>query len=273
VEGYNHRMQREFEVRTSLDRLLHYWWIILLCMVAGAGIGYLIHLNQVPLYEARSSISTSINYAETGLMTDLEEDDALSNIGEIVLSDQVVSRVQSSIDRVTSAFLDGNLRSHLFAEREGYRWVLRVQAKNSASAQKVSEVWAAAAIQVLQDGLAHSRQALAIQRQMADLENCFSQSVAALPSYPTCDAPSRSTIQQNLKDLGTQYADESGQSLGILPALSFTVTENGNSDGSPVTYGKAGMIFSGAMLGFLGGVILVLAGLPKRSTRADESAK
>jgi hypothetical protein len=273
AQGYNHRMQNEIVARTSLDRLLAYWWVILFCMIGGAAIGWLVHLSQPALFESRSTISTSINYSETGFMTDLEEDHALSGIGDILLSDAVISKLQDSMSDNTRQSIGNDLLSHLFTEREGYRWVLRVQAGNADVAREVNQLWVDAAMQNLQTGLIHARQALLIHRQIADLENCFSESVSAIPSYPPCDFPSSHAVRQELEKLGSLYASENSLSEGILPALTFSIMEAANSSGAPVTFERAEMVFSGAIMGFLAGVIMVLAGFPKGSLKALSGAE
>jgi hypothetical protein len=261
-------MDEGFIARDHLDRLIKFWWIIFICMLLGAGAGWLIHHIKPPVYEAKSTISTAINYAETGFLTDLEEDHALSVVGEVIMSDAVITDLNSSLEVESLDGLEGGLRDHLFAEREGYRWTLRVQAESSAIASQISSKWAESAMNHLDKSLEHSRQALVLSRQISELEKCLSQSISVLPSQVPCDLAGAEKVNNRLNELGEQYRQEQSVSNGIMPVLVFSLTQTGTSDGTPITFPSAGLILVGALLGFLAGMILILARVPDKLFKA-----
>jgi hypothetical protein len=266
-------MQNGYKPRESLDRLINQWWMITICMVLGAGIGWSFHFAQPPLFESRSVISTAINYSETGLLTDLEEDHVLSVIGEVIVSDSVITQLQDSLNPETLADVQGNLHSNLFAEREGYRWVLRVKAAKAQTANAISSRWADIATDNLDEALSHSRKALLLSRQISQFENCIANAVTNRPAAPPCVLSSIKAISTELNDLGAEYKAEQALSSGLIPAVIFTVTQRGSEAGSPVTFKTADFVLAGAMLGFIGGVILVLSEFPGRKSKARPFAK
>ncbi len=196
-------------------------------MVLGAGAGWLIHQVKSPVYEAKSTISTAINYAETGFLTDLEEDHALSIIGDVVLSDAVLSELKTSLDANSLTKSDIDLRDTLFAEREGYRWTLRVQAGSKEVAAVLSEKWAEAAMSQLNNSLDHARRALILSRQISELENCLAQTTTVLPSQVPCDLAGSENVEIRLNELADMHRQEQSLSDGILPALVFSLTQTG----------------------------------------------
>jgi hypothetical protein len=266
-------MQNGYKPRESLDRLINQWWMITICMVLGAGIGWIFHLAQPSLFESRSVISTSINYSETGLMTDFEEDHILSVIGEVIVSDSVITQLQDSLNPETLAEVEDNFRSHLFADREGYRWVLRVRAINAKTANEISSNWADIAVDTLNDALSHSRKALLLSRRISQLESCFTNSVTNRPAAPPCVLSSINAINLEMNNLGAEYKAEQALSSGLIPAVVFTLTQSGSDKGAPMSFRTAELVLAGAVLGFIGGVILILFGTPSPKSKARPFAE
>ena len=266
-------MKNGYKPREYLDRLVNRWWVITICMILGGGIGWIIHLTQPSLFESHSVISTAINYSETGLMTDLEEDHVLSVIGEVIVSEAVITQLQDSLNPEIRTEVKGKIRSHLFAEREGYRWVMRVRAMNAQTANEISTKWAEIAKDTLDEALSHSRRALLLSRQISQLESCFTNAVTNVPAAPPCTLPSNKAISAELDDLGAKYEAEQALSFGLIPAVVFSVTQTGSDTGAPVTFRTAELVLAGAILGFIGGVILVLSGFPAPLSKARPFAE
>jgi hypothetical protein len=266
-------MNNGYKPREYLDRFVDRWWIITICMILGGGFGWIIHFTQPSLFESRSVISTSINYSETGLMTDFEEDHVLSVIGEVIVSDSVITQLKDSLNPETLAEVEENFRSHLFAEREGYRWVMRVRALNALTANEISSKWAEIATDTLEEALSHSRKALLLSRQITQLESCFTNSVTNRPAAPPCVLSSINAINLEMKNLGAEYKAEQVLSSGLIPAVVFTLTQSGSDKGAPVSFRTAELVLAGAVLGFIGGVILILFGTPNPKSKARPFAE
>ena len=266
-------MKNGYEARESLDRLISQWWIIVGSMIIGAFIGWIFHLSQPPLYESRSIISVGINYSETGLLTDLEEDHVLSMVGEVLVSDAVISNLQKSLGTRTHTGVGGDIRSQLFAEREGYRWVLRVRDAKEETANEISSRWADVAMMTLEEALSHSRNALIISRQVAELETCFTQTFTNIPAASPCELSSADVIRAYLTQLSDEYEVEQALGSGLIPSMAFTLTQTGSNAGTPVTFRSVELFLVGAMLGFIVGVILVLTGATARKQKVRSGAK
>lgn len=259
-------MENETAPGDHFDRLIQFWWVLVVCMVLGAGIGWLIHLTQPSIYEAKSTISVAINYAETGFMTDLEEDHALSVVGEAILSDDVIKDLRQRLE--TDAPVD-QIRTSLFAEREGYRWVLRARAPSREEAVRISEAWSDAALESLDQSLIHAQNALILSRQISSLESCLREAYSISPSAFPCELPGSSNLRSRLMLLGDQYRGEQRLGNGIQPALVFSLTQKASSSGTPVSFRTAELVFAGAMIGFLLGIILILVAIPPKHNKGN----
>ena len=252
-------MDEGFAPRDYFERSIKFWWILFVCMLIGAGAGWLVTQYKTPTYEAKSSISVSINYAETGFLTDTEEDHALSVVGDVLISDAILDDLRTSLDTVS---LDGISRSNLFVEREGYRWTLRVRAESPQLAKQISKNWAEVSMLYLNESLDHARKGLILSRQIAELETCLSQSLSVLPSAVPCTLPGSVKTTDLLQVLGERYSEEQSLSNGILPSLVFSLSQAGTQAGTPAATQSAGMVFAGAMLGFFAGIIMIFSGVP-----------
>jgi hypothetical protein len=125
----------------------------------------------------------------------------------------------------------------------------------------------------LDEALSHSRRALLLSRQITQLESCFTNAVTNRPAAPPCVLSSIKSINTELNDLGALYKAEQALSYGLIPAVVLTETQTGSDIGAPVTFRTAELVLAGAMLGFIGGVILVLSGFPGTNSKALPFAK
>ncbi len=252
-------MVEGFAPRDYFERSIKFWWILFICMLIGAGAGWLFTRFKTPAFEAKSSISVAINYAETGFLTDTEEDHILSVVGDVLISDAILSDLRTLLDAVTS---DGINRGNLFVEREGYRWTLRVRAESPQEAEQISKNWAEVSMRYLNESLDHARKGLILSRKIAELETCLLQSVSVLPSPVPCNLPGSAKTADRLKLLGERYSIEQSLSNGILPSLVFSLSQSGTPAGLPAAIQSAWLVFAGAMLGFLAGIIMIFSGVP-----------
>ena len=78
------RMTTEFIPMDSFLKTLNYWWIIVLFMLGGAIIGLIAHAVVPPIYESQAAITTSINFVQTGVLTDEQQDQAVDAVGDLI---------------------------------------------------------------------------------------------------------------------------------------------------------------------------------------------
>jgi hypothetical protein len=76
-----------------------------------------------------------------------------------------------------------------------------------------------------------------------------------------------------MNNLGAEYKAEQALSSGLIPAVVFTLTQSGSDKGAPMSFRTAELVLAGAVLGFIGGVILILFGTPSPKSKARPFAE
>lgn len=253
----------DFFLPGVLGSVVRYWWLLSILMIAGGVAGLLISRIQKPVYESTAHITTVIDYAYAGRLTDYEEDHILSMIGDIITSDSVlgstaVQAEEQGLVKVGEHSLDG-----LTASRQGYRWVLNSRFHDPGIAQSINKIWLEKSIQALEIFRQDSINALSQFNAQSEVEACFQQAVSLEPVSPYC---SLEQIRELLIDLEPETQDpQSGSLLSRLLAsrLSYQVTREPDLPSTPVHFGTNITTLSGAIIGLLVAVILFVLGFPR----------
>jgi hypothetical protein len=254
-------MDISFSPLETFRRALQYWWLVFLLMVLGGLIGWAIHLLKPPVYEASAVITFAIDYGQTGQLTDVEEDQMLGLAGDVIASPLVINRVFDKAQQEGLKFDAAVLKKSIFPERQDYKWILHVRLSDPQAAARISGLWAEEAYAVLSDALYHATTASKVQKYMDGLVSCLQQTVVTQPSQALCDLE-LSKIQQNLSDAGKQLHQEQLASLGVLPALRFAEPAIPEMPTTSIQNGRNQLVFAGAIVGFLVGILCVYLDIP-----------
>jgi uncharacterized protein involved in exopolysaccharide biosynthesis len=92
--------QMDFRPLDFVDRIRHYWWVMVVFMLLGGGVGYSISLTIPPKFETKAVISVAIDYTRTGFLTDIEEDQTVEIIGDVISSDEVIQDAITTLKNV-----------------------------------------------------------------------------------------------------------------------------------------------------------------------------
>ena len=57
-------------------------------MIAGGLLGLLVSQVRAPIFESSAVFSVTIDYTQTGALTDIQEDQAMRGVGSVIFSDQ-----------------------------------------------------------------------------------------------------------------------------------------------------------------------------------------
>ena len=144
--------ESEFIPLENFKRILKFWWLVLLLSIAGGIIGFIIHRQKPPLYEAKAVFMASIDFNKISspkILTQYEEDISLV-IVEVALI--------QALPTVSTYVLDNNLMTdpnllhdQSFIERKNAYWELRFQYSDPVVAQNITNYWAQQAFFLLQD--------------------------------------------------------------------------------------------------------------------------
>jgi len=210
---------QEFSPRKSVERSLARWWIVVLLMIMGGIIGWIFHIFQPPIYEAKAVLTVNIDFGSSHF-SQYEEDHAFSAAGAIVNSSEVKGLV------ITEAKADGysldlnQIQKEFSLERKQSVWELRVRDRDPRIAADLANIWAKNAFIALNTALGHALRADQLKNQNDNSDN-------------------------------SELAKEKILSVGIISSMSFGLTEFAVAPEKPLLYGQASMVMAGALIGFI----------------------
>lgn len=227
------------------------WKILALGAILGGAIGLGISSILKPDYEAVAVYSFSFDYARTGLMTDIEEDQAMELAGDIVQSTIVYDAVAERAKELRISLSKDEIRDDFSAERRFSQWLLKVRRPDPGEAALLANMWGEAVRTSLYNAQQASWKADALHRYILTLESCFAQSTSGLPAQPLCQAANRLALQDEISKSGEDLARWTEMSLGFFPGLSFTWAQEAQTPVTPVQFSRGSVVFSSCMAGLL----------------------
>jgi len=244
------------QTRPYLTSMLKNWWMVVLIMLFGAVGGQVVHWLSPDIYEASAKLTTSIDFSKAGILSDVEMDVAMVSIGDVIKSDAVLDQLQ---DRVTSKYPEltqTDLRQNISLERYNMVWTIRFRNTDPVLARHVVNQWAEIALDQLSQSHAHAVNAEQYYRYLDSLTACLSQAAGSNVLPVQCPQGSFSSIQNEIAHVGSQTVLEGELSQGVNPAATVVLTNSAQIPETPVNYGQAGKIFSGALIGLAAALIL-----------------
>jgi hypothetical protein len=262
-------MQNEFIPVDIFLKIIKRWWVITGLMIIGGVFGWIISSLHSPLYESKAILSTSIDFVQSGYLTDIEEDQILNLIGDNLLSDEVLIELEDRLSISGYDFSEKELQSILFIERQGYNWTMRARNENASLAKEIVSKLSEVVEEQLNSYLYHATKAATIYRRISGLEKCLLQQVWVEPSSVLCSSVDSNEIRKTITIEQQEYLKEIQDSHGVDPAVRFQVTQQAN-DPNRVAYSRNEMILAGMVIGLLIGIILLCI---QKKSQTPESKK
>lgn len=257
-------MDRKFTPKDSLDSALRLWWVMVAVMLLGAAVGWMFHRARPAVYEGRASLATGIDYARTGPLNDLEEDQAMELVGDVIKADDTREAALALAESQGVSMSVEEFAANSYLERQNYTWVLRVRHADPDAAAMLTNFWLDAAYAGLEEAYQHALIAEGLLQYSQSLTRCLENSISSEPVQALCAAENLTEIQEELLALNDATTEELLASRGLFPAMAFTIIERASILAEPVQYDRNTLVFSGAMLGFVLAVWLFSSGLPEK---------
>lgn len=246
----------------TLARLLIFlkqgWKIMAIGVLLGGLTGLVVSALNFPEYEAVAVFSFSIDYARTGLLSDIEEDQAMEVAGDIINSTDVM---QMTLERAIEIGLpvdEKSLRSKFTAERRFNQWLLKVRWNNPDIARKLADLWSEAGNTVLKNSRQAAWKTDSIHRYLLSLESCLQQSTAGLPAQPLCQASNRVDLLAEMENTGIELRQWADLSRGYFPGLNFSWSQEAAVPNSPTQFSRGSLVLAGSLAGLAAASILCL---------------
>jgi len=248
---------KEFSPLEEFSRIYRRLWLVVLLIVIGGLVGWVFHLFKPPLYEARAIVVVDIDFAQTGKLEEIEQDQAIGAAFALLGSSPVLEQTMTDVRDQGVAFPGFLYNQNMFLERRQSQLFLRVRVENPQVAEKVTNLWVNRAYAALIDAHEHAMKAQVLRNYLAAMKECPSIPNGE-PSTPSlCGSASLEEVQKNILAVETELEKETIASLGIIPALSIALSKNATLPNSPVSFGVGLLILAGALIGFFLALIII----------------
>lgn len=258
-----------FKPKQTLDDALRLWWMVAAIMFLGAGAGWAIHTFQPAIYEGRASLSTGIDYVRTGVLTDLEEDQAMGLVGDVITATDTLVRTVELVNDQGIVISADDLKANGYSERRNFTWVLRVRHVDPQTATILTNAWLDSAYEVLGEAYEHALIAEELLNYTRSLTSCLEKSTVVEPVHAYCSVNNLEEIQKELLAVNATKKEEILASRGLFPAMAFSISERSGVPAAPVQYGRNSLVLSGAILGFILAVSLIYWQKPRPLFESD----
>lgn len=262
-------MNSEFAPLDHFRDLLRFWWVIVLLGIAGGVFGYEINQTRTPVYESKAVFTVSLDFVQTGLLTDVEEDQAINAVTDAIGSTNVMQMVVDSLKTKNLDISLDELQGIATVDRQGFQIAIHANLADAQKAKDIADTWATIANTTVQNAIKQASSVDALERQLNDIETCLQQATATEPAFPPCQILDQASLLTSLDQAETSLADAKAQSLGIISAISVELSQKPQLPTIPRIYNRNVMVMGGALLGILAGIILVEAGFIGRWSKKN----
>ena len=248
---------KEFSPLEEFSRIYKRLWLVVLLTMIGGFTGWVFHRVKPPLYEARAIVVVDIDFAQTGKLEEIEQDQAIGAAFALLGSTTVLEQAMTDVRAQGIAFPGFLYNQNMFMERRQSQLFLRVRMENPQVAEKVTNLWVNRAYTALVDAHEHAMKAQVLSNYLAAMKECPSISNVE-PSIPSiCGSASVEETQKNIFSIEAILEKETVASQGIIPALSISLSKNATLPNSPVSFGTGLLILAGALIGFFLALMII----------------
>jgi len=247
---------KQIDFLQFLSNITKNWLVLIAGFVIGGLIGYLISMMLPPVYEASTEFLVTINYSETGALSDAQEDRAMRDVGLLFLSEEVVTNTISELENRNINLDKKTFLDNAYSEREGSLWRIRYRSKNKESIKQVLETWSSAADQVFMDSLQHALILKSEYDLLDSLINCIQTTNDNFIYEEICGFDNIQQINNEIEKLSEKIQTEKELSRGLFAFLSITKNESIVTGDTPIRFNRNVLVFCSSMIGFLFSAIL-----------------
>jgi uncharacterized protein involved in exopolysaccharide biosynthesis len=248
-EAFEH--ENEFSPRRVYFCMVRRWWWVVVCVLAGALAGWSLSALRPPLFESRTVFSFNIDYTLSGVLTDIQEDQALEAVGDLMRSSELKAKVLSEAALAGINLKDGDIRDSVYIERRNNAWLVIVRRPDGAQAEKIAGLWGEHFDAAYQEAYSHALTADGLQRYLNALENCLRETVAIEPVQAGCRLEDLPAVQAELAKTGDVITAEREAAKNLFAGMLYEWSGQADSFTGPVRFGRGRFILFGALAGFL----------------------
>ena len=132
-----------------------------------------------------------------------------------------------------------------------------MRTSNPETATSVVNIWAREALIRLQAASMHALLANHLAEKLSSLEKCLESTSIVMPVYEPCEGKNTEFIKGEISTISSKLQNEKLESMGIIPEMTFYISEEGQNPTSPVSYNRNFLVFGFSILGFFVGIVFL----------------
>ena len=234
-----------------LQSITKRWWVTAICMVMGGFCALLLTRFIRPVYEASASFSVTIDYTRTGVLSDVQEDQAMRGIGYVITSDEVIESVIEEVKLQQSDYSRIQFEKESTLDREEFRWTLRYRSSDPVLAEKVAIIWADTSNSIIQEGLIHAQIVDSVTEVLWGLEDCLKRSTGQFGIADLCGFYGLQDLVNEIVQLSQLIHEEKTQTRGLFAPLTVHMVQQPRHPDSPVQHQKNLLTTAGILAGLI----------------------
>jgi hypothetical protein len=255
----------QIDLVKMVKKISERWLITSILMITGGLLGLLISQVRPPIFESSAVFSVTIDYTQTGALTDIQEDQAMRGVGSVILSDQVVENTLSQISNEGNIVItQTDFLENSFLDREEFRWTLRYRDDDPKIAEMVVNAWSKSADAIIQGGLTHSLSSIVLQEELEILKtDLFDFSNGNIPG--NTGIRDFDSILDSINLISARIQAEKAASQGLFHPLTVSSINLGKSSETAELGQRNLLVLSGALIGFFLNILEIIIEELKRS--------
>jgi hypothetical protein len=256
--------------RISISKLVknisNRWQIHTVLMIIGGLIGFSFSYIYPPVYESSASFSVTIDYTQTGSLTDIEEDQAMRGVGSVLSSDKVITLTLSQLKNESQKEISPtDFLANSFVDREDFRWTIRYRNSDPNITALVIKTWAKNSDQIIREALSHSEVSNLLLNTLNNMKDCLQGSNIGSPGG-YCGFENFNSLINSITSLSNRIQSEKVSSLGLFNSLSVSLVNDSQQHPSIVLRQRNLLALSGALIGLVLSIAASFVGVIKRSS-------
>jgi uncharacterized protein involved in exopolysaccharide biosynthesis len=248
--------QKDYAPVELFQKAIARWWLVALLFLVGALVGGLAYSLLPHIYEARAAVLTTVDFSNTGVLTQFEEDLMMDAVGWVLQSPEVIDRVVARAAEQNISVDSAGWKKMATVERRLGTWELRVRDSSPQVARALANIWLEEGDAVLKDAYLHTEEVSRLLRYSHALEICLEQSAASETSSVLCSASGLAGIQAEMQDVSVKLAAERAASRGLIAGILLGEPQPALLPDRPVTSSRGLFLLSGGLIGLLAGFVL-----------------
>jgi hypothetical protein len=253
-----------------LENLAARWYILVAGMILGGLLGWGGAMLKAPVYEANAVFTVTIDYTQTGALSDIEEDQAMRGVGDIIFSEEVIDVTLKRLESEGLNLSKDEFYDDAIFDREEFRWAIRYRDADPQLAYQVLHAWEATSDEILQDSLVHARLGAAYQQVLNGLTTCLERGTLMEAGGERCSLDNLDEILAKTNQVSGLITDELAQSRGLFAALTVVLSDPVTVPTLPVRFQTNVLVFSGMFSGLLLAIIFLTIAARKRFMLSHE---